>query len=231
MDQPSLPTGTHTREHATPRRRRRLRRSLAHYLVVPALVLGVVCGLWLPGLLTGKGLSLNPFSTASQSDNSRIVEAISREQNVELLRLNIQGIASKNVDAKLFDTVIPGTQRALYLQYSYAVKLGVDGSKVTVSRSGDHHYRVNVPEFIVLGHSDVRLKKAVEDNGVISLVTPEIDVADMAQKILSEDGERHHIAENAEALRKQTETFYGGIIRAIDPQASVEVVPAHSPAS
>ncbi|MDU0968947.1 MAG: hypothetical protein E7A62_07970 [Actinomycetaceae bacterium] len=44
----------------------------------------------------------------------------------------------------------------------------------------------------------------------------------MASKILSEDAEKKHIADNRDALQQQSKTFYDSIIHAINPDAKID---------
>lgn len=163
------------------------------------------------------------FASETHEDNRQILQAVTRQQNIELLKVRVQGIAEKDSQAKFMGYKVPGANRALYLQYAYGIQLGIDGSQVQIKRVGEDHYRLTIPAFKVPGHSNIDLKKAVEKNGAISLVAPpEIDAAEMASKILSEDAEKKHIADNRDALQQQSKTFYDSIIHAINPDAKID---------
>ena len=112
------------------------------------------------------------FASETHEDNRQILQAVTRQQNIELLKVRVQGIAEKDSQAKFMGYKVPGANRALYLQYAYGIQLGIDGSQVQIKRVGEDHYRLTIPAFKVPGHSNIDLKKAVEKNGAISLVAP-----------------------------------------------------------
>ena len=185
------------------------------------LILGLIVG-------TAFGSAANvakllPFGVDHEEQNSQVVNAITRQEKVVLLKLGMQGIASKSVQSTILGVDVPGTARALYLQYNYSAMLGIDGSAVTVTPETENTYRINVPAFEFLGHSDVEFKKAIEKNGIISLVTPEIDVAEMTTQLLNDTAKDQLIADNREALQDQARVFYTGIIHGIDPEAKIEM--------
>lgn len=166
---------------------------------------------------------LLPFGVDQKEQDNQVVKAISRQEKVVLLKLGMQGIASKSVQSTILGMEVPGTGRDLYLQYNYFAMLGIDGSAVTVTPEAEKTYRINVPNFEFLGHSDVEFEKAIEKNGIISVVTPEIDVAEMTTKLLNNTAKDQLIADNREALQDQARVFYTGIIQGIDPEAKIEM--------
>ena len=56
------------------------------------------------------GLSL--FSTESESRDSQIINSITREEQVVLLSLGIQGIREQKESGKIFGMSVPGSERA-----------------------------------------------------------------------------------------------------------------------
>ena len=163
------------------------------------------------------------FDTETETSSSQVVKAVTKEKKVVLLALSMQGITSKEQTAKLFGRNVPGTARTMYLQYNYTAMLGIDGSKVTLTPSGEHAFDIYIPEFTFLGTSDVAFKKAVEDNGIISFVTADIDETEMVNDILGPSSKDEQINNNREALQSQAKSFYGDIVMAIDPDADVRV--------
>lgn len=81
---------------------------------------------------------------------------------------------------------------------------------------------MTIPRFIFIGHSDEHFKTAVNDNGALSWITPELDAADTVSKILDEGEKKQNISDNRGVLQDQAKDFYTGIIRSVDNNAELE---------
>lgn len=166
--------------------------------------------------------SLDPFADPNETSNTQVVHAVQRQEKVVLLSLGVQGLAEENTRRTILGKDVPGTGRTIFLQYTYQAMLGIDGSDVTVEATGENSYRVMIPEFIFIGSSEHTFKTAIEDNGILSWVTPEIDTTAMIARILDDQAKDKHINDNVSLLQEQAQSFYGGIIRAVSPEATVE---------
>lgn len=191
---------------------KRLVRGIIVLILLLAVLLGVAA--WLG--------NLSVFSVFASSSDEKVVQSISREEEVVLLRLGIQGIAEEKVATEVFGQALPGSGRAHFLKYKYSAMLGVDGAEVSIEKVADKKFRVSVPEFAFLGHSDVSFETAVEENGVISFLTPEIDVPQTVTKILNNEAKDQHIQDNREILEDQCKNFYTSIIHGVDPGVELE---------
>lgn len=139
-----------------------------------------------------------------------------------LLSLGIQGIEKKTGSSEfLWMDVIPGSERATFIQYSFNAKLGIEGKDVDIERTGKNSYLVTVPEFIFIGHSNEKFELIAENYGVLSFITPEIKQVDMVNHILNLDTQKKYISGNKDILKDQVRAFYKGIINSIDPDISV----------
>ena len=107
------------------------------------------------------------------------------------------------------------------MQYTFNAKVGLNGEDVRIVETGEGAYRVTIPTFIFIGHDDVTFRLVAEDNGVLSFVTPEVDTVEMVNSILDDEAQDKYVDSNLETLKEQAETFYGGIIHGIDPEAQV----------
>jgi hypothetical protein len=160
---------------------------------------------------------LSPFGITSESHDSQVIRAIERTQEVSLLRLGIQGIKEENQSAEIFGKSIPGTGEKTFLQYAFDAKLGIDGAEVKVTKTGENAYLISVPEFTFIGYDKPTFKVAVEDGGVLSWATPDIDKVEMVNEILNDDARRTYIDSNEDLLEEQTKVFYNSLITSIDP--------------
>lgn len=196
--------------------------ALAKKLVIPivavVVVVAVVVGAFVAGQLTPKLFALG---SESESTDTRVIQAITREEQVVLLSLGIQGISEKTERITFLGVEVPGSERASFVQYSFNAKLGIDGRDVRIVPSGEKKYRISIPEYIFIGHSNEDFKLVAENNGALSFITPENDPVEMINSILSEDAQAEYIENNEEILREQALAFYSGIITGIDPEISI----------
>ena len=162
---------------------------------------------------------LSPLGIESESQDSQVIQAIKRTQEVSLLGLGIQGITREERSAEIFGKSVPGTGEKVFLQYNFDAKLGIDGAKVRVTKTGPSAYLVSVPEFSFIGYAKPTFQVAAEDGGVLSWVTADIDKVEMVNEILDDDARQEYIASNEEILKDQTKTFYESLITSIDPDA------------
>lgn len=199
-----------------------MRSSLARRLrwLIPVAIVGLVAGV-LGAALVNAYRNAPPTDTRSDSRNAQVVDAVTRTEQVALLSLGIQGIAEETRTTTIFGMDVPGSGRALFLQYSFTAKLGLDGEDVRIEQTGEDEFTISIPEFIFIGHDDVGFKLAVENNGVLSWVTPEIDRLEMVNRILDDDAQREHLRSQEGILQDQARSFYTGIIKGIDPTIRV----------
>lgn len=182
-------------------------------------------------VLVGVGIFALVRATADQEDyttrNSQVIQSITREQQVVLLSLGIQGIMERSQDSHLFgleNLPIPWSERASFIQYEFTAKLGHDGAEVQIDELGENRFRITVPEFEFIGHSDEQFKVAAEDNGVLSWITAPIDPVQMVNDILSDSTKDEYVEKNQDLLQDQAEAFYNGILQGIDPEITAEYV-------
>ena len=187
---------------------------------VLALVVGLVAGgavvfaFILPTLT-------KPVGTVTESRDTQVIQAIERQEEVVLVSLGIQGIAEESAQGTILGQRIPGTGRTQFLQYNYRALLGIDGADVVLTRTGEDTYLVSIPAFEFIGYDDVSFKTALENNGILSWVTPEIDTAAVITELLDDDAKREHVDANRDLLQDQAENFYRGIILGVSPDAKV----------
>ncbi|AQP43569.1 hypothetical protein [Tessaracoccus flavus] len=162
-----------------------------------------------------------PFLKDVVDRDSRTVASLSREEQVVLLSLGIQGIAERNEKSSVFGFDVPGSGRATFLQYEFNAKLGLEGKDVTIEPTGEDSFRITIPEFVFIGHDNPNFRLAAEDNGVLSWITPEADTVDMINNILDSEAQQEYIDSNEDILRDQAEVFYTSIIESVDPDVTL----------
>lgn len=160
---------------------------------------------------------LSPIGIEPESSDSQIIQAVNRTQEISLVSLGIQGIKTKRQSGNILGIDVPGTSRALFLQYNFDAKLGVDGSKVKITKSGANAYLISVPEFTFIGYANPKFQVAAEDDGVLSWTTPAIDQTKTINEILNDRTEAAYVKKYDKLLRDQTKVFYDTLIHSIDP--------------
>ncbi|MBD7919018.1 hypothetical protein H9657_12110 [Cellulomonas sp. Sa3CUA2] len=187
-----------------------------------AWVVGAAC----VGALLAYGVmrafpDLSLFGAGSQDRDAEIVSSITREEQVVLLSLGIEGIAEQSATGSFLGVDVPGTGRSSFVKYGFNAKLGIEGGDVRIARAGEDELVISVPEFIFIGHDDESFRTVVEDNGVLSWVTPQIDTVEMIDDILDEGAQGQYIDENEEILQDQARAFYSAIVTSIDPTVAL----------
>lgn len=201
----------------------REKQSILSKLLRPIVVLALVVPLTFAATLFAVAQIPSLFSlvTKTESVDTRIASAISLQKKVVLLRLGVQGISEEKAASEFWGYEIPGSSHVLYLQYSYSAMLGVDASDVEIKKVNDKEIVVKVPEFEFIGHDDADFKTAIEQDGVVSFITPEIDVPKAITRILSQEVKDKSLLENDEILRLQTESYFNSIIKSVAPDVKV----------
>lgn len=189
--------------------------------VVTLLVVAVAVGVLGTFAVVRAFPALAWFGDSAEDDDARIVRSITREEQVVLLSLGIEGIAERSATGQFLGVDVPGTSRSSFVQYGFDAKLGIEGGDVRIERTGQDELVITVPEFIFIGHDDETFRTVVEDNGVLSWVTPEIDTVEMINTILDEGAQGQYVEANREALEDQARVFYTAIVHGIDPAATV----------
>lgn len=113
------------------------------------------------------------FGSESESTDTRVIQSIKRKEQVVLLSLGIQGSSERTEKSIFLGVEVPGSDRATFMQYSFNAKLGMDGRDVRIVTVGEKKYRISIPEYTPIGHSDEDFRLVAENNGVLSFITPE----------------------------------------------------------
>lgn len=191
--------------------------------VLVGLVIVLMAGILLAGTSAISQLTSRIFSpgTPAVTTDTQMVESLTREQQVVLLSLGIQGITERTDDSSFMGVKIPGSDRATFLEYTFNAKLGFEGTQVKIDRTGEDSYLITIPAFTFIGYDDPTYKVAAEDNGVLAWTTPEIDTVDMVNTILSEDAKQKYLTGNEEVLEDQAKTYYTTIAQGLDKAATL----------
>lgn len=163
---------------------------------------------------------LSPFGIGTETNDSQVITAVKRTQEVSLVSLSIQGLMEENKCSEVLGKCVPGSTETVFLQYNFTAKLGIDGAEVKVAKTGEDAYLISVPEFSFIGYDEPTFEVATEDGGVLDFITEDIDQVEMVNKILNDEAQAKYVASNEELLKDQTEVFYDGLIKSVAPDAT-----------
>lgn len=188
-------------------------------IVVPGILVGVAVAGVMSGVVN-PSLFAGAFGGVS-TNTSEVIKYQLPQQEVALTSLRIEGLERANADGKLFGVSVDAGDRTKYIEYGFNAKLGVDGSQVEIVADGENAYTVAIPSFIFIGHSDEHFEDPIEENGMLSWLTPQISETGMVNKILSTERKDKWVASSLQLLKDQSEVFYGTIIKSVDPDAEI----------
>lgn len=195
---------------ATPTRRRTALWTL--------ILLGVV----IASIAAIAGLAIGRFIAPQQTAvSSEVVKFVLPQQKVTLASLRIEGLERGTKDGQILGVPLDAADRTKYLIYKFDANVGLDGAQVKVDRTGDHAYLVKLPPFDFLSHSNIRFDDAIDDDGVLAFLTEEISQSEMTNRVLSDAKKDEYVSNSIDTLRTQAEAFYSGIVKSVDPDATL----------
>lgn len=162
------------------------------------------------------------FSSSSTERDSKVVQAVTRVQEVALLSLHIEGVSRQESSGEILGVAVPASEKTTLLQYKFDAKLGVDGSQVKIEPNGTDSFRVTIPKFVGIGFDDPKFEDPLEISGALGWLTPAAVQTRMINNILSDENKQDFITNNEEALKEQAKAFYSGIIAGVDPEVTLE---------
>lgn len=164
------------------------------------------------------------WAVEEESNSSQVIRTLSKEEQVVLVNLGISEIYDTKKTTQIFGKDILGAGKAKYLHAEFDAKLGIDGKNVTIKASGDNEYKISIPEFIFIGHNNEKFEIVVEEKGLLSFLTPDIDETEMINEVLNSDAQKQYISNYQELLEESTKDFYGNIINSVEPEAKLTFV-------
>lgn len=189
-------------------------------LVIVLVVAGMVAAFTFGGL---NALALGSlFSSSTNERDSQVIHSVTRQQEIALLSLHIQGVERHEGNREIFGIAIPTSEKTTLIQYKFDAKLGIDGSQVKIEPTGPGSFRVTIPEFIGIGYDDPVFEDPIESNNALSWLAPPAVQTRIINNILSDENKQKYITQNEAALKEQAQVFYSGIIKSIDPEITIQ---------
>ena len=190
-------------------------------LLITALVAAGMGAAFAFGGLNALALS-SLFTSSSNERDSQVVQSVTRVQEVALLSLHIEGVATNEKNREILGVAVPASEKTTLIQYKFDAKLGIDGSQVKIEPTGPESYRVTIPQFIGIGFDNPVFEDALESNNALGWLAPPAIQTRMINNILSDKNKQKYITQNAAAMKEQAQVFYSGIIASVDPGITVD---------
>ena len=190
-------------------------------LLITALVAAGMGAAFAFGGLNALALS-SLFTSSSNERDSQVVQSVTRVQEVALLSLHIEGVATNEKNREILGVAVPASEKTTLIQYKFDAKLGIDGSQVKIEPTGPESYRVTIPQFIGIGFDNPVFEDALESNNALGWLAPPAIQTRMINNILSDKNKQKYITQNAAAMKEQAQVFYSGIIASVDPEITVD---------
>lgn len=165
--------------------------------------------------------AMPPSLREKGTEDTQVIRSMQRTKEVSLLRLGVTGIISKENKSHFFNMEIPGTERARFIQYTFDAKLGFEGKDVVIKETGENAFDIAIPEFKFIGYDDPEYRVIVEQNGVLSFGTQQIDSLDMVNNILTDKAKEEYVDSNRDILEEQAKSFYTSIVRSVSPDTKL----------
>ncbi|MGY3765110.1 hypothetical protein ACWOAH_00930 [Vagococcus vulneris] len=160
-------------------------------------------------------------NTDTSFKDTQVIKSLTKEKQVVLVNLGVSEVLTAKQSIQLFDTDLFGTNKYKYVQAEFDAKLGLDGKKVTIEKTNDNTYKIKIPEFIFIGHSNEKFSVIAENNDILSWVTPDINETQMVTKILNSTAQQKYLKKYHDLLKESTQDFYGSLLRTVNPEAKL----------
>ncbi|GFH43470.1 hypothetical protein Hs30E_20210 [Lactococcus hodotermopsidis] len=192
---------------------KKIKNSLLTIVVTAVVIIGA--------MFVAKTAGFSPFSTSVTSNSSQVVRYLTKEKQIALVGIGITDVTDDENTSKIFGLKVPGTSKKTFLKSSFEAKLGIDGKNVKITDTGNKTYKIEIPKFIFIGHSNAKFEVAAEKNGVLSFTTAKVDTAEMISDLLDEKGQEKYITQYQDLLEESAKEFYRDIVTSFDEEAKL----------
>lgn len=192
-------------------------------LWLPCLFLILILGFWLKPVQNIE----NALSHNQQTETYSSIKKLEEVHEVVLLNVGIQKIKTIKNNTKLFGTkiVIPGSEKRAIIILNYTAKFGIKKG-VNIESDREHNYKVNLPQYEVIGvelDKDKPYKLYNTSGELLSASTKNVDTGEAVTKGLSNKEQQDYLKDYNELLKESAEKYYSTLIKSLDHEATVTV--------
>lgn len=152
------------------------------------------------------------------------IKKLEKVHELVLLNTGIQKVETVKNDTKLFGNKIPASEKKAIIILSYTAKFGIT-KNVDISETSEHHYKVKLPKYEVIGtEQDNGYKLYSKNEGFLSFSTKDVDTGEAISKALSKKEQESYLKDYTSMIDESAENYYDNLIKSIDSEATVEVI-------
>ena len=178
-------------------------------IVIAALAI-VVAGLIVFIILSNSNFSLS--DTKVEVNETQTITYLEKDKEIALVTLGIAEIIDETHSQIIFGFEVPWSNKQVFMKASYTAKLGIDGNEVEITQIGENEYQIYIPKFIFIGYADPAFEHVVDNNGVLSFTTENIDQAGMITNMFSPENQEKYIEQYLPLLKESAEEFYNNLV-------------------
>jgi hypothetical protein len=167
-------------------------------------------------------LILNFTGSTTSTNKTETITYLEKNKEIALVTLGIADIFDQKESTTIFGKKLVGSDKHTFIKATFEAKLGIDGKNVTVKKTGEKEYEINIPKFIFIGYDNPNFEHVADDNGVLSFVTKDINQTEMVNKILDVKGQDKYIEKYTELLKESAEEFYKNLLPSFDKDAKLK---------
>jgi len=195
------------------------------YLWVVLLITAIILLVGIAGAASGfLASNLSFIGVNSSSNRTQAVHAMEKREEVAILALSVTDIYDKTNSRELFGRNIFGSSSTAYIKGTFTAKLGFDGRDVKVREIRKDTYEVYIPEFKVIGTTNSHFEQVIERNGVLSFLTPDVDILEAVNGAKSEDTLSEYIEQNQRWLEDAAENYFNNLVGRFDTDIRLEFI-------
>jgi len=151
-------------------------------------------------------------STKSETNETKVITFLEKNQEIALVTLGISEIMDEKHTQSVLGFDVPWSEKQTFIKASFSAKLGINGRNVVIREIEENKFEITVPKFVFIGYDDPLFEHVVDNNGVLSFVTDNVDQAEMITKLLNPENQEVYVDKYTDLLKESTESFYKNLI-------------------
>lgn len=184
------------------------------------IIIVIVATVFITLKVTGSSI----FETTTKTNETQTITYLEKNREIALVTLGISDIIDETNSQKIFGQEIPWSDKQTYIKATFEAKLGIDGRNVKIEKINDKEFEITIPKFIFIGYDEPVIEHVVDNNGVLSFVTEDVNQAEMVNKMFSKENKQKYIDQYANLLKESTEEFYNNLLPEFDKEVKLNFV-------
>lgn len=189
-------------------------------ITVGLIILALVATVFITLKVSGSSI----FETETKTNETQTITYLKKNKEIALVTLGITDIIDETNSQKIFGQEIPWSDKQTFIKATFEAKLGIDGKDVIIEKVNNNEYKITIPKFIFIGYDQPKIEHVVDNNGVLSFVTEDVNQAQMVNKMFSEENKEKYVNQYTDLLKESTEEFYNNLLPEFDKDVKLTFV-------